>query len=77
MSADTALGIFFGRYADCLCEGFEEVAVIRKSAFFIGFGDAGAVPQEGFGDADSAGADVFVDGGAGGRFENPADIGFA
>ena len=44
MSEDTALGIFFWRNADGFCEGFKEIAVIRKAAFFIGFRDACTVP---------------------------------
>ena len=77
MSADTALGVFFGRNTDRFGKRFKEVAVIGEPAFFKCFHHTCAVTQESFGNADPSCSNIFTYGGAGGSFEDAADIGFA
>ena len=74
--ADTQACVFFRGNTHGFGEGFEEIAVVRETAAFEGFHDITVFVQYGFGDTDAAGGDVFVDRGAGGGFEDPADIGF-
>ena len=73
---DTQACVFFRRNAYCFGEGFKEIAVVCETTAFKCFHDVTVLIQDGFGNTDAACGDVFVDGGAGGGFENPADIGF-
>lgn len=75
-SADTALSVFFGRDTDGFGESLEKVAVVTEPAFLKGIRDAGTVTQKRLGYADTPGGNVFIDCGAGGGFEDTADIGF-
>ena len=73
---DTQACVFFRGDAHGFCEGFEEIAVVCETTAFESIHDITVFVQYGFGDTDAAGGDVFVDRGAGGGFEDPADIGF-
>ena len=73
---DTQACVFFRGDAYGFGEGFEEIAVICETTAFEGLHDITVFVQYSFGDTDAAGGDVFVDRGAGGGFEDPADIGF-
>ncbi len=77
MSAYSQAGVFLRGDPHRFGKGLEEIAVVRKAAAFIGFGDAHPFVQQGFRDADPSCGDIFVDGGAGGGFEDPADVGLA
>lgn len=74
--ADTQACVFFRGNTHGFGEGFEEIAVICETTAFEGLHDITVFVQYSFGNTDAAGGDVFVDRGAGGRFEDPADIGF-
>lgn len=75
--ADTQACVLFRGNTHGFGEGFEEIAVVRETAAFEGFHDIAVFVQNRLGDTDAAGGDVFINGGACGGFENPADIGFA
>lgn len=75
--ADTQACVFFRGDAHGFGESFEKIAVVCETTAFEGFHDITVFVQYGFGDTDAAGGDVFINGGACGGFENPADIGFA
>lgn len=75
--ADAQIRIFLGRYPHGFGESLEEAAVVAEAAFLKGLAHAVAFVQMGFGDADAAGGDILVDGGACGLLEDAADIGLA
>lgn len=74
---DAQIRILLRRNPHGLGEGLEEAAVIAEAALLKGIPHAVALVQMGLRDADAAGGDVLVDGGAGGLLEDAADVGLA
>ena len=71
----TQVGILLRGDADGLGEGLEEITVVGETAAFIGFIDADPLIEQRLCNADSAGGNILIDGGAGGSLENTTDIG--
>ena len=68
------LRAFLRRNSHCLCKCFEIIAVIVESACFASLVDRVPLTEQGLGQGDAFGGDVFVDGCSGRGFEDTADV---